>query len=237
MTEKKTTKENRQQAAFNARKIRAARLKVKKEREKKQPSDQKKQPLTPKKQLLPPKKQPSETVEPYNRLPGETDKAYHAFEVYRDAGGKRGITATADAIGSHKGLVSKWSKKYNWRERVRAWDNRVITAKMEGILAEVKTMQSRQTALATGLQTVAAQEIDKLIKLSKESPDMIITPEAIVKLVKTGADLERLVAGVPNQIIEERVTGDTEALAKLSLADLKELKRIRAIIDSEEPKP
>jgi hypothetical protein len=58
----------------------------------------------------------------YDRLPGETVKAYDAFCAYRDMGVERSLRDLGEQLNKATTVVARWSVKYNWMERVSAWD-------------------------------------------------------------------------------------------------------------------
>ena len=61
---------------------------------------------------------------PWERLPGETDKAFKAFCVYRDLRQNRSFGALLDRLGKKsKTQFAVWSRKNNWQVRVRAFDD------------------------------------------------------------------------------------------------------------------
>jgi hypothetical protein len=59
---------------------------------------------------------------PYDRLPGETAKAYAAFSLYRDMGIERSVDAVSKVLGKSTVFLCRWSSKYEWVERAEAWD-------------------------------------------------------------------------------------------------------------------
>lgn len=59
----------------------------------------------------------------WERLPDETNKAYAAFCCYRDMGSERGIRKVAQVIGKSYTYLEEWSKKYDWVNRVTAYDD------------------------------------------------------------------------------------------------------------------
>jgi hypothetical protein len=59
---------------------------------------------------------------PYDRLPGETAKAYAAFSLYRDMGIERSFESVADQLSKSCTLIRRWAAKYNWSERIDFWD-------------------------------------------------------------------------------------------------------------------
>jgi hypothetical protein len=89
--------------------------------------------------------------EPWARQPGETQKQYAAFVVYRDLGlGARSIPATAKALGlsTRSGQVGGWSSRNSWRERVDAWDREIERKKQIALTDEVQEMARRHVAAA-----------------------------------------------------------------------------------------
>lgn len=58
----------------------------------------------------------------YNRLPTETTKAYEAFSVYRDMGPQRSHEKVSQVLGKSIALMNRWSRRYNWVERVAQAD-------------------------------------------------------------------------------------------------------------------
>ena len=78
-------------------------------------------------------------VAPWERLPDESSKAYHAFCHYLWDGHWRSLRKVADALGkgmSYEKQLGKWSVKYNWFYRARAFDTYVDAMQMRQYLAE-----------------------------------------------------------------------------------------------------
>lgn len=62
----------------------------------------------------------------WDKFPDETDKAYKAFCVYRDMGMYRNLRKAVQELNKTKGylrVLADWSKKYDWVERVEAYDH------------------------------------------------------------------------------------------------------------------
>lgn len=65
----------------------------------------------------------SSEVEPWERQPDETAKAYDAFNHYLDQPpATRTCRAVAVALGKSRKLITNWSAKHGWVERAAAWD-------------------------------------------------------------------------------------------------------------------
>jgi hypothetical protein len=65
---------------------------------------------------------------PWERMRGESAKAYQAFALYRDAGPARSVEKVQEALkagGTPKsaGLLYRWSGAWDWGERAQQWDD------------------------------------------------------------------------------------------------------------------
>jgi hypothetical protein len=60
--------------------------------------------------------------QPWEQLDGEGDKAFEAFTVYRDSGIPRSLPEVSRRSAKSVPLIKRWSAKYRWAERARAWD-------------------------------------------------------------------------------------------------------------------
>jgi len=62
---------------------------------------------------------------PWQRLKGETDTAYHRFMTYLEMGHDRSISKVAEKLqkgNRYDNVLKRWSSKHNWVERVKAYD-------------------------------------------------------------------------------------------------------------------
>ena len=64
----------------------------------------------------------TEALRPWDRQPGESELAYHAFLAYRDSGVPRNLAATARALGKHEAQLYRWRGRHRWGHRLLAWD-------------------------------------------------------------------------------------------------------------------
>jgi len=91
--------------------------------------------------------------QPWNRMDGETDKAYRAFDVYLRLGPDRSIAAAFKAAG-HRGTNrhwEAWSSKYDWPARASAYDDHLIAktrAVHEDLSSEIVSAAKRGTLSA-----------------------------------------------------------------------------------------
>lgn len=60
---------------------------------------------------------------PSERQPNETAVAFEAFRTYLEMGPTRSTAKVARALSKSKTLMTRWSKRNNWVERVRAFES------------------------------------------------------------------------------------------------------------------
>jgi hypothetical protein len=153
----------------------------------------------------------------WERLPGESDKAFAAFIAYRDTAEKdRSIPKCVAAYygGESSAKVrqwQRWSSDFRWQERVQAWtdeQDRVATAAR---LREIEAMNARHASEARALQQKA------LTRLQTLQPSEL-SPGLLLRYLLDAARLERSAMGEPDQIVEQRVKRPAEDLTDDELA-------------------
>ncbi len=132
--------------------------------------------------------------EEWERRTSETDRAWHAFTVYRDLGAsRRSLQLTHDAIyGEAAGnlrYVEVWSSEHEWVLRVRAWDAHVdeivrdkLVARRLGAVeqrlgATDKILKFALDALASlDAEDTQARDVTALLKLGLEQQRRELEP-------------------------------------------------------------
>jgi hypothetical protein len=112
----------------------------------------------------------------YERIPGESEEAFRAFQIYRDLGlGARSINAVAQKLhddsskqggivlrfksqgtggapdGHRKkktGRLGEWSRKFNWVDRAAEWDKHVDRVIQRRQLDDIQKMSKRHSQQA-----------------------------------------------------------------------------------------
>jgi len=138
--------------------------------------------------------------EPWERQPGETNKAYYAFTLYRDMGYKRSLVKVGQKYGGNRNiraLMERWSSQYNWVERVTAYDDYLELQKRLAHEEELEKMCKRHLTLSMALQSKAAEKLKDL-----EGKKMRVSDA--IRAVSEGTKLERLTRGEPT----EKVRGE-----------------------------
>lgn len=126
-------------------------------------------------------------AEAWERLDGESARAYAAFRAFRDYGPARSLGALPGAARS----LRDWSRRHRWRERAEAWDAETYR------LEDAKRLEAAQ-AMNENHQRVARFLISEGLKAMQEGAPL--TPHQAARYVDLGTRIERAV------ILGERLT-------------------------------
>lgn len=123
-------------------------------------------------------------LQPWDRQPGESDIAFHAFKTYRDFGVDRSLSRVASELVAQnrsKGKVTTvrnniaiWSKKNRWVERCAAWDRHLDRlGQVEEQKARVE-MRRRQAEAAQAMQVVLLVPHRAILDDLRGNPDALL---------------------------------------------------------------
>lgn len=146
--------------------------------------------------------------EPWERQTGETEKAYAAFSIYRDMTDKRSIQAVCDETGKSYQAVYRWVTKYEWKERVRLYDNWLEHEAQKDVVAQRKKMIAQQLKIARAIQA-------KALKAFSEADESKMTFKDMKELLKLGTELEQNIIDRSAEMYAEN-----ENEASISFADI-----------------
>lgn len=128
---------------------------------------------------------PKWTDKPWERQKGESEKAFEAFAAYRDMGPERTVSAVVKKLEKSRTLLDRWKERWDWPERVRAYDNELEKEARAKAVKDRKAMTDRHIGIAMQLQKKA---LEALSSLSVED----MSPKDIKEYIKMATDLERL---------------------------------------------
>lgn len=101
-------------------------------------------------------------IKPWERQTGETSKAYAAFQEYLNLGQDRSTRRVAEALSKSEALINRWSGRWDWPARSRAWDSMPLL-KTEEAYADMAARIARQhERVATKLMAKLERNIDLL---------------------------------------------------------------------------
>lgn len=101
-------------------------------------------------------------LDPWDRQPGETSKAYQAFVTYRDLGHDRTQLSVEKALGKSKALISRWAAAHDWVRRAAAWDSIPGQAVADAYQEMAREIAEQHRALGTKLMERLSKNLDLL---------------------------------------------------------------------------
>jgi hypothetical protein len=163
----------------------------------------------------------------WERLPGESAKAYAAFCVYRDLGPRRSLDEASRLYHAQpardedgpttrpkrraSGVVRQWAERWDWTSRALAWDHEVEQGKRKKQLEAIQEMAERHAREAMLLQNKA---VERLRQLRPEE----LGPQDTLRYLIEAAKLERLARGEPTErVAEEHRFPDVKELSDAEL--------------------
>jgi len=152
----------------------------------------------------------------------ETSKAYKAFCEYRDLGSDRSLSKLTQELNVSKTHLGNWSSKYNWVERVEAFDDYIESRVRDSNEKAIVEMRTRHAKHSQELQEALALLLEVLNRKIEKDPNLneldklklnellgLVTQSA--KCLKQLTEIEREARGVPSSTYRTEVTVDGKA--------------------------
>jgi len=159
----------------------------------------------------------------FEQQPKETDKAFAAFAMYLSVGAQRSTAVVASKLRKSEGLIARWSVRWQWSNRVAAYN--VYLARVEreatealarGKSAEWLTRQEklRESEWAMHEKCVAAarKALDKFLEKEK----VFATLSDIARILEIASKLGRLASGMATDKTE--LTGEDGGPIKVEIS-------------------
>jgi hypothetical protein len=140
-----------------------------------------------------------DALDPWDRRPGETPRAYALFIDYRNQGAhKRSLRALAsNATATNLRQLATYSKQYDWPDRVGSWDDYLARQDQIEQVENVHAMRRRHAALGFQMLDIAAERV-RAINIEK------LTVREALMLADLGIKIERQARGEAVTIDELR---------------------------------
>jgi hypothetical protein len=170
-------------------------------------------------------------LKPWQRMPEESAKAYHAFTHFltllpheRSMGlaytthQKQCRQSTNPAKALHASPEwQAWRFRFSWKERVASHDAEMAEADRLRRVHEISEMNGRHTAISVALQNLVVQRLQEMAK----TPGIYaLTPVQMATLMDKAALIERRSRGEATSIVKH--TGDGDEAMALDLSKLSE---------------
>ncbi len=163
-------------------------------------------------------------IQPWERQPGETRRAFAAFCHYRDMGVKRSTRRVADELTISDTLARRWSARWAWVARSGAWDEEQDRQARAAQLDAIKEMNARQAKIGHAAQAVIQHRLNEWMKAIQENKGVSLSALEMARLLEAAVKVERLARGEPTDVqkqaageggfadVARRILGDPEAV-------------------------
>lgn len=148
--------------------------------------------------------QPSPPRRPWQVQPGESPKAFLAFQHYLDLGENATLRAVAEALHATPASIEALSRRHNWRERAALWQEHLAQIHCEPF---EKLAAANATLWAQRQQALRQQQWqagDSLVHLGLDGLSRCLngqgakpTPEGTARVLKSALELQHQAADTP----------------------------------------
>lgn len=142
----------------------------------------------------------------WERRADESEQAYEAFSVYRDI--VRSTAKVGQKLGKSTALIHRWSAKYDWVERARAYDNQRISDAYEDLRRASAERLSSHWQQSIKLQEMAYEALTELLQKKRGSL------KSLTELYNSAVERQ--------QMLLERVQSSPENQLKIVIEDANE---------------
>ena len=147
--------------------------------------------------------------EPWERQPGESSKAFQAFQTYLDLGPTRTLTEAARKLHKNRTTLGQWSARWRWQDRLSAYESELARKAFEAEAESRREMAQRHAridALAGSkiVQRLVGDEAAGIKPIDVNT----MTWADIRALLETTQKLERLARGESTETVDVRKVRD-----------------------------
>jgi hypothetical protein len=151
-------------------------------------------------------------IQPWDRQPGESAKAYDAFQTYLDQGPERSYAGVAAAMGKSGTWIEQWGRRYDWVTRAEAWDSMPRRALADAYEDMAREIAEQHRNLATKLMAKMERNLDLL----PDGHDPTIRWSTAVGVAQRSHGMALDVSKPQDTVREEISKKITELIEKLS---------------------
>ena len=123
-------------------------------------------------------------TKPWERQEGESIKAFEAFTVYLEMGDERSLRAVGQRLGKSRALIERWSRTYQWVERVASYDADVQRKAHAKAVDKRRKMVDRHISIALKMQ-------EKALKALEQMDPADIDPKNLIAMLREATKLEQ----------------------------------------------
>jgi hypothetical protein len=130
------------------------------------------------------------TRQVWDRMPGESAKAFAAFVRYRDLAEKRTMAKVGQMSGCSTQNIERWGRRWNWVSRCYEYDLVQEEEFRKQTARDRMAHRRQQLQLGTVLTNIAAHSLREMqVKIEQQLP-LGFDPAQVAALLKLGDDLK-----------------------------------------------
>lgn len=159
---------------------------------------------------------------PFERQPGETEKAFAAFNIYLNLGPTRSLSQVTKLMGKNTRRPEIWSRKFDWTSRVQAYTAHLARIERETAEAMVRSKsvdwlkrQHQQRDDEWDVRNELIETAREALRRWKSRPDRCGSLEGIARLLELASKLGRLASGMATDKTE--ITGEDGSPIQIEL--------------------
>ena len=126
----------------------------------------------------------------WDRLPGESPRAWNAFVTFRDLAERRTLKAVAEVLNCSVQNIHRWSDRWRWSERTLAYDIHRDEVERRELARGRLEMRRRHMRLGMQMQAIAAHALRELQAKVEQKLPLNLSPDEARALMQAGARLE-----------------------------------------------
>jgi hypothetical protein len=146
---------------------------------------------------------PESERNPWDQLPEESTKAFHAFALFRNMGWERSVGKVVNQCRKSSSLIYRWSAAYRWSERAQAWDEfqdqlgqeQSVRTRMEMNKVTLTIAQTMQTKVMQGYEALQTVRTVKDPITNEEKPQLAVKPGELRQMLETSYKLSKDLLG------------------------------------------
>lgn len=128
------------------------------------------------------------------RQPNEGIKPYEAFMTYLTLPPEdRTMQKTAEVLGKSYGLMTMWSRQWQWQNRVAAYEEHYLLLRLDSFEADRDEMWRGQKFIADmGMQIIQAHFEELIGTIGEDGKSKAVKADALVRLFAESAKVQRM---------------------------------------------
>ena len=131
----------------------------------------------------------------WEKQPGESDRAWGAFQIYRDLADRRTYQAVAEKLECSHNNVRAWASRHDWRVRADAFDRHQDDENRKAMARGRLEMRERQGKIGVVMQRIGTQGLTELQAKMATGTPLGLTIDECVRMIAEGAKIERVARG------------------------------------------